>query len=144
MNKAIGFGVGILVVVAGWSAPARAQMWGYPFGYNNYGWSQWGANPQAGYMAGLGAYARGAGEYQLNDAKARQASRHSITEAGIGNMIERFSVRWEGERKLNRTKVRAIAGTMMFSGDEALKKMLKISKNGPLNKTHRAQTKKKA
>jgi Protein of unknown function (DUF1571) len=41
-----------------------------------------------------------------SDAKVKQLSRHSITEAGIGNLIERFGARWEAERKLNRTRVR--------------------------------------
>jgi hypothetical protein len=41
-----------------------------------------------------------------NDPRARKTSRHSITEAGIGNVIERFSAGWEGERRLNVTQVR--------------------------------------
>jgi hypothetical protein len=35
-----------------------------------------------------------------NDPRARQTSRRSITEAGIGNMIERFARAWENERRL--------------------------------------------
>ncbi len=42
----------------------------YPGGYGGYGMSRWGANPQAGYMAGLGSYARGKGVYTLDKAKA--------------------------------------------------------------------------
>ncbi len=42
----------------------------YPRGYGGYGMSQWGADPGAGYMAGLGAYARGQGVYELEKAKA--------------------------------------------------------------------------
>jgi hypothetical protein len=41
-----------------------------------------------------------------NDPRARKTSRHSITEAGIGNVIERFGAGWEGERRLNLTQVR--------------------------------------
>jgi hypothetical protein len=41
-----------------------------------------------------------------NDPRARKTSRHSITEAGIGNIIERFGAGWEGERRLNLTRVR--------------------------------------
>lgn len=48
---------------------ARAQ-WFYPGGYGGYGMSRWGADPAAGYMAGLGAYARGQGVYELDHAKA--------------------------------------------------------------------------
>jgi hypothetical protein len=40
------------------------------------------------------------------DPKAMQTSRHSITAAGIGNLIERYAERWENEAKLNRTRVR--------------------------------------
>jgi len=48
---------------------ALAQ-WNYPGGYGGYGMSQWGADPGAGYMAGLGSYARGQGVYQVEKAKA--------------------------------------------------------------------------
>jgi hypothetical protein len=41
-----------------------------------------------------------------NDPRARQTSRRSITEAGIGGMIERFAKGWEAERPLNQTQVR--------------------------------------
>ena len=49
---------------------ADAQYGYYPNGYNQYGWGGWGADPQSGYMAGLGAYARGAGVYAVDQAKA--------------------------------------------------------------------------
>jgi hypothetical protein len=79
MNRAIGLGALVLVASAALTAPARGQViFGYPFGYNNYGWSQWGANPAAGYMAGLGAYARGEGEYEVNDAKAKQINEQTV------------------------------------------------------------------
>ncbi len=61
------FGLALGLLLA--SEQADAQMW-YPRGYRGYGMSQWGANPQAGYMAGLGAYARGQGVYVLEKAKA--------------------------------------------------------------------------
>lgn len=51
------------------SRDAGAQM-RYPRGYGGYGMSQWGADPAAGYMAGLGSYARGRGVYALEKAKA--------------------------------------------------------------------------
>jgi hypothetical protein len=50
--------------------PTVEAQWFYPYGYGGYGFSQWGADPAAGYMAGLGAYARGQGVYQLDQAKA--------------------------------------------------------------------------
>jgi hypothetical protein len=52
------------------AAPCANAQWGYPRGYGGYGMSRWGADPGAGYMAGLGAYARGQGVYQLDKAKA--------------------------------------------------------------------------
>jgi hypothetical protein len=41
-----------------------------------------------------------------DDPRARQTSRHRITEAGLGNLIERFARGWEGERALGLTQVR--------------------------------------
>lgn len=41
-----------------------------------------------------------------NDPRVKQNSRHPITEAGIGNLIERFALRWETERKLGLTQVK--------------------------------------
>jgi hypothetical protein len=51
------------------ASTAKAQ-WMYPGGYGGYGMSRWGADPASGYMAGLGAYARGQGVYALEKAKA--------------------------------------------------------------------------
>ena len=39
------------------------------------------------------------------DPRCLQSSRHAITEAGIGNLIERFGDRWAVEQKLGRTQV---------------------------------------
>jgi hypothetical protein len=51
-------------------APSASAQWVYPGGYGGYGMSQWGANPSAGYMAGLGAFARGKGAYLVDKAQA--------------------------------------------------------------------------
>ncbi len=59
----------VLIGLNSSAADAGAQ-WGYPSGYGGYGMSQWGADPASGYMAGLGAYARGQGVYQQDKAKA--------------------------------------------------------------------------
>lgn len=40
-----------------------------------------------------------------NDPRARQTSRRNITEAGIGNLIERFAKGWEIERRINQSQV---------------------------------------
>lgn len=67
MIRRTAIAAGLILAAAG--APARAQ-WAYPGGYGGYGMSAWGADPGAGYMAGLGAYSRGQGVYQLEKAKA--------------------------------------------------------------------------
>jgi hypothetical protein len=41
-----------------------------------------------------------------NDSRALENSRHNITEAGIGNLLERYSKGWEKETRLNKTQVR--------------------------------------
>jgi len=40
------------------------------------------------------------------DPRTKKFSKHSITEAGIGNLIERYAQRWGDERELNRTRVK--------------------------------------
>jgi hypothetical protein len=42
----------------------------------------------------------------VNDPRAMQHSRHNITEAGIGNLIEQYAGYWQKERQLNKTQVR--------------------------------------
>ena len=41
-----------------------------------------------------------------DDARAKATSKHAITETGLANMIDRFVVAWDKERKLSVTKVR--------------------------------------
>lgn len=41
-----------------------------------------------------------------NDPRSKQNSRHKISEAGIGNMIERYAESWQSERTQKGTKVR--------------------------------------
>jgi hypothetical protein len=65
---------GMVVGLALLSPGARGQFFGggfYPGGYGQYGWGGWGADPASGYMAGLGAFARGQGVYQVENAQAR-------------------------------------------------------------------------
>jgi hypothetical protein len=40
------------------------------------------------------------------DPRALENSRHTITEAGIGNLIDRFSRGWDNESRMNKTQVR--------------------------------------
>jgi len=65
VKVAIGLSLGLNLL-----ASSASAQWGYPRGYGGYGMSQWGADPGAGYMAGLGSYARGQGIYQEEKAKA--------------------------------------------------------------------------
>ena len=69
MRLRIAFLVSFSVSLGLVASTSRAQ-WMYPGGYGGYGMSRWGADPAAGYMAGLGAYARGQGVYALQKAKA--------------------------------------------------------------------------
>jgi hypothetical protein len=62
-------GIALLVALSWTGTSARAQ-WMYPMGYGGYGMSKWGADPGAGYMAGLGSFARSQGVYQVEKAKA--------------------------------------------------------------------------
>jgi hypothetical protein len=41
-----------------------------------------------------------------NDPRVAQNSRHAITEAGLGNLINRLAGQWQIERQLNKTQVR--------------------------------------
>ena len=64
---AIGLTLGLNLL----ASDVKAQFgWGYPNGYAGYGMSRWGADPGAGYMAGLGSFARAQGAYELDKAKA--------------------------------------------------------------------------
>lgn len=40
------------------------------------------------------------------DPRAMETSRHTITEAGIGNLIDRFTERWETERRVGKTELK--------------------------------------
>jgi hypothetical protein len=69
MPRLCTFAIGLWVCLNLLESNATAQMM-FPGAYGGYGMSQWGADPSAGYMAGLGAFARGRGAYQLDKAQA--------------------------------------------------------------------------
>ena len=69
MRRCLTFVIVVPVGLTVLASSASAQ-WMYPRGFGGYGMSQWGADPAAGYMAGLGSYARGQGVYQEQKAKA--------------------------------------------------------------------------
>jgi hypothetical protein len=49
----------------------------------------------------------------INDPRTRKTSKHKITEAGIGNLIEQCEMGWELERKLKVTAVKV--GTYVYA-----------------------------
>jgi hypothetical protein len=80
MRVRFGWILGIGVALAMVSDQAQGQ-WVYPGGYGRYGWRGWGTmpiDPAAGYMAGVGAYARGVGAYELLDAQAQSINADTI------------------------------------------------------------------
>ncbi len=77
MRRLLTIAIGLLLGLDLLASDASAQ-WNYPMGYGSYGMSRWGADPGAGYMAGLGAFARGQGVYQLEKAKADAINRESM------------------------------------------------------------------
>jgi hypothetical protein len=57
---------------------AQAQ-WGYPGGFGDFGWGGWGASTAEGDVArGMGAFAAGAGFYNLNTAKAESIDTDTV------------------------------------------------------------------
>jgi hypothetical protein len=74
MRRTLAIGTVVVVGLVLVAREARARSY-YPRGYGAYGWGGWtggATDPAAGYMAGLGAFARGQGVYEVDDAKAQQ------------------------------------------------------------------------
>jgi hypothetical protein len=57
------------------------------------------------HSAGIGSMA-GFLTIDIRDPRVMQNSRHTITEAGIGNLLTVLSQRWEADRRSNRTQVK--------------------------------------
>lgn len=90
------------------SASTANAQWIYPRGYGGYGISRWGADPGAGYMAGLGAYARGQGVYAQEKAKADSINVDTMIkwnkalrarQAALRVEQQKEAVKQEGERE---------------------------------------------
>jgi hypothetical protein len=74
MRRGVRIGLVLIVGLALVAQEASAR-WYYPRGYGGYGWGGWSGgatDPAAGYMAGLGSFARGQGVYEVEDAKAQE------------------------------------------------------------------------
>jgi hypothetical protein len=69
-RRSIAAGAFVFALVVAQGNLARAQ-WGYPGGFGDFGWGGWGASTAEGDIArGMGAFAQGAGFYNLTTAKA--------------------------------------------------------------------------
>lgn len=90
--------VAAILVGIGAATPARAQ-WFYPFGYGNYGYSQWGADPASGYMAGLGAYAKGEGAYEVSKAQADAINQQTVEKWNKALRARQRALRQEREEE---------------------------------------------
>src|SRR5689334_22049643 len=87
-------GVGVLLTIA--SGGAHAQYgydYGYPGGYGGYGWGGWGATPQGDMARGLGAFAMGAGSYNVQTAQANSINADTVMRWNQAN--------WETQHAIN-------------------------------------------
>ncbi|MFO0949976.1 MAG: hypothetical protein U0835_02260 [Isosphaeraceae bacterium] len=98
--SALGLALGMSLA----AGEARAQ-WGYGYypggygGYGQYGWGGWGGGTVQGSIArGLGYYAVGAGQYNLDTAAARSIN------ANTGLRLERVLVRGPAQRQPRRAR----------------------------------------
>jgi hypothetical protein len=90
--------VGLWIGLNALASQAAAQFF-FPGGYGAYGMSQWGANPSAGYMAGMGAFARGKGEYLLDKAKADAINVDTMAKWNKALRARQMAVREDRERE---------------------------------------------
>jgi hypothetical protein len=93
--------VGLLICLNGLAAHAGAQFM-FPPGYGGFGMSEWGANPAAGYMAGLGAFARGRGAYLLDKAQADAINVETMTKWNKALRARQAAVREDQAREAAR------------------------------------------
>src|SRR5579864_5495539 len=69
--------IGVVVLIAVAATDAHAQ-WYYPIGYGPYGWGGWGSTPPGDMAMGLGAFAAGEGQYNLNTAQANAINADTV------------------------------------------------------------------
>src|SRR5438045_222649 len=98
MRRCLSFVVGSLIGLSTVATSASAQ-WMYPGGYGGYGMSRWGADPAAGYMAGLGSYARGQGVYELEKAKADAINEETMVKWNKALRARQAALREEKRRE---------------------------------------------
>ena len=90
--------VGLSICLNLLALEARAQMM-FPGGYGGYGMSQWGADPSAGYMAGLGSFARGRGAYLLDKAQADAINVDTMAKWNKALRARQFAVREDQQKE---------------------------------------------
>jgi len=97
---AIGLSIGLSLL-----APNARAQWGYPGGYGGYGMSRWGQDPAAGYMAGLGSFARGQGTYQLEKAKADAINVETMAKWNKALRARQLALRQEQQQEASKREV---------------------------------------
>ncbi|WP_165222210.1 hypothetical protein [Aquisphaera insulae] len=94
---AIAFCLSVFPIVA----TASAQFM-FPGGYGGYGYSKWGADPGAGYMAALGSYGRAQGAYELEKAKADAINVETMVKWNRALRARQAQLRQDHEQELAR------------------------------------------
>ena len=106
MRQPLTIASGLILGLALAAPEADAQWRGYyPRGYGGYGWGGWGADPQSGYMAGLGAYARGAGVYKVDEAKANAINADTMIKWNKALRARQKALREEQQKEAARNEV---------------------------------------
>jgi hypothetical protein len=90
--------VTIVIGLHAFASAANAQ-WMYPWGYGGYGMSRWGSDPAAGYMAGLGSFARSQGVYKLEKAKADSINADTMIKWNKALRARQAALRQEQRKK---------------------------------------------
>ncbi len=98
MLRRMRLAVGLLICLNGLAAHAGAQFM-FPPGYGGFGMSEWGANPASGYMAGLGAFARGRGAYLLDKAQADAINVETMTKWNKALRARQAAIREDQEKE---------------------------------------------
>jgi hypothetical protein len=111
--------------------------WYYPRGYRRYGWGGWGSvatDPAAGYMTGLGNYARGQGAYEVDDAKAQAINQETMVK--WNQALREEQKRLDEQRRRDEARRRAerdarVAGMELADGTTLNNLLMQISDLDP-------------
>lgn len=98
----------VLISIALVALPqATLAQYGYPGGYGRYGYGGFGRmnianDPAAGYMAGLGAFARGQGVYQVENAQAQSINLETMLKWNKALRARQKELRAEQQKEADR------------------------------------------